>query len=66
MTALIHAAHNGLEQVARRLIKGGVDPSLSSSEGVTALIAAASEGHTSVVEALLSEAKADPDQTDAK
>ena len=50
VTALIHAAHRGMEGVARRLIESKAIDDVStyakqqSAEGISALLAAASEG----------------------
>eukprot|EP00611_Tribonema_gayanum_P006618 TRINITY_DN1589_c0_g1_i2.p1 TRINITY_DN1589_c0_g1~~TRINITY_DN1589_c0_g1_i2.p1 ORF type:complete len:158 (-),score=55.05 TRINITY_DN1589_c0_g1_i2:114-587(-) len=55
-----------MSDVAQHLIAKGVDPGAVSEDGVTALIAAASEGHAEIVQKLVQEAGASPDQADAK
>jgi ankyrin repeat protein len=65
VTTLMLAAHHGLEGVATSLIAKGVNASAqSTASGLTALIAAANEGHTGIVRALLEVAKVNPNQAD--
>ena len=50
---LIEVAKQGDAEAVRSLLEGGADPNLAQGDGFTALHAAAMEGHTGVVEALL-------------
>jgi serine/threonine-protein phosphatase 6 regulatory ankyrin repeat subunit B len=52
-TALVNAAHKGLNATVDALLAGGADPAARNDEGVDALIAAASEGHGAVVDSLV-------------
>jgi hypothetical protein len=52
-TLLIHAAHNGCETIALRLLSAGADPHVSGKFGATALHWAAQEGLLTLVEHLL-------------
>lgn len=53
-----------METICQLLIEKGMDVGAASIDGVTALIAAASEGHADIVELLLSRANADPNARD--
>lgn len=54
VTVLIQAAHRGMIDVVRALLKReGADIDAVNNEGISALIAASSEGHEEVVEMLL-------------
>lgn len=50
--------------ICELVVEKGVDVSAKSDDGITALIAAASEGHAAIVELLLGKANADPDAKD--
>lgn len=50
--------------ICELVVEKGVDVAAMSDDGITALIAAASEGHAGIVELLLEKAKADPDAKD--
>lgn len=50
--------------ICELVVEKGVDVAARSDDGITALIAAASEGHAGIVELLLGKAKADPDAKD--
>lgn len=50
--------------ICELVVEKGVDVAAMSDDGITALIAAASEGHAGIVELLLGKAKADPDAKD--
>lgn len=51
--------------ICELVVEKGVDVAAMSDDGITALIAAASEGHAGIVELLLGEkANADPDAKD--
>ena len=74
VTTLLQAAHRGMAEVVSTLLKAHADGSggdgdnkgwidAQSDEGITALIAASSEGHDKVVKLLL-DAKANPDAAD--
>lgn len=58
------AAHRGMSSICKLVVENGVDVGAKSDDGITALIAAASEGHADIVELLLGEAKAEPDAKD--
>jgi ankyrin len=58
-TALIWAAHNGDEELVRRLLRAGADPDAANDYGATALLEAATIGDDAVIERLLDE-DADP------
>lgn len=62
--ALGQAAHRGMLVICELVVEKGVDVAAMSDDGITALIAAASEGHAGIVELLLGKAKADPDAKD--
>lgn len=53
-----------MESICQLVIERGMDVGAMSDDGITALIAAASEGHANIVELLLGRAKADPNATD--
>mmetsp|Transcript_2039 Transcript_2039/g.4441 ORF Transcript_2039/g.4441 Transcript_2039/m.4441 type:complete len:919 (+) Transcript_2039:171-2927(+) len=66
VTVLVQAAHRGLTSIVDLLLEHGkdsVDVNAPSDEGITAIIAASSEGHEKVVQALIG-AKADVDAKD--
>lgn len=50
--------------ICELVVEKGVDVAAMSDDGITALIAAASEGHAGIVELLLGKARADPDAKD--
>lgn len=50
--------------ICELVVEKDVDVAAMSDDGVTALIAAASEGHAGIVELLLDKAEADPDAKD--
>lgn len=50
--------------ICELVVEKGVDVAAMSDDGITALIAAASEGHAGIVELLLGKAQADPDAKD--
>uniref|UniRef100_A0A6U3Q8H2 Uncharacterized protein n=2 Tax=Ditylum brightwellii TaxID=49249 RepID=A0A6U3Q8H2_9STRA len=71
VTTLLQASHRGMADVVKALLKrhkdaGGKEGYVDSpsDEGITPLIAAASEGHVEVVKLLIDEAKADVDAKD--
>lgn len=50
--------------ICELVVEADVDVGAMSHDGITALIAAASEGHSAIVELLLGKAKASPDAKD--
>lgn len=58
------AAHRGMLSICELVVEKDVDVAAMSDDGITALIAAASEGHAAIVELLLGKAKAGPDAKD--
>lgn len=50
--------------ICELLVEKEVDVAAMSDDGITALIAGASEGHAAIVDVLLGKAKADPDAKD--
>lgn len=61
---LRQAAHRGMLSICELVVEKDVDVAAMSDDGITALIAAASEGHAAIVELLLEKAKAGPDAKD--
>lgn len=58
------AAHRGMVSICELVVENGVDVGAKSDDGITALIAAASEGHAEIVELLLGKTETDPDAKD--
>ena len=56
VTPLIQSAHRGLVNTTVALVAAGADPAAANDEGITPLIAASSEGHKEVVDALFAAA----------
>jgi len=61
----LQAAHRGLAKTVAAMLAMGAEPNRGNAEGVTPLIAAASEGHASVVEALCAAPALQLDAADA-
>lgn len=61
---LLQAAHRGMLSICELVVGADVNVGAMSHDGITALIAAASEGHAAIVELLLGKAKAGPDAKD--
>ncbi len=64
VSVVTQAAYLGLEEVVAALLLAGGDANAANSEGINALIAAASEGHWLVVESLLAAKAADVNSRD--
>lgn len=58
------AAHRGMLSICELVVEKGVDVAAMSDDGITALIAAASEGHAAIVDLLLGKAGADANAKD--
>lgn len=61
---LSQAAHRGMLSICELVVEKGVNVDGVSDDGITGLIAGASEGHADIVSLLVGEAKADPDAKD--
>lgn len=53
-----------MESICELVVEKGLDVGAMSDDGITALIAAASEGHAAIVELLLGKGNAHPDAKD--